>query len=149
MKKNKKTIWYIILGVVAIILIILSGIFLFKNDKIYCTSNGKDDFRTTNEIVEIYYQKNIVKKIVQKTEHTFNNKESLNVFKEYLDESVENMKDTNHVNVSKNNDNLLYETTTKINVTKLDEKELISLHVSNNLEDLKNILISNGFECKN
>ncbi|MGE5455733.1 MAG: hypothetical protein ACM3O4_01320 [Ignavibacteriales bacterium] len=148
MKKNKKTVWYIILGIVVIILIVLGGMSLFKNDKLSCTSKAKDDYRTTNDTIEIYYQKNVVKKVVQTTKHVFNNKQSLNVFKEYLDESVESIKDTNHVSVSKNNDNLLYETTTKINVTKLDEKELINLHVSNNLEDLKSILTANGFECK-
>lgn len=148
MKKNKKMVWYIILGIVVIILMILGGMSLFKNDKLSCTSNAKDDYRTTNDTIEIYYQKNVVKKVVQTTKHVFNNRESLNVFKEYLDESVESIRDTSHVSVSKNNDNLLYETTTKINVTKLDEKELINLHVSNNLEDLKSILTANGFECK-
>lgn len=148
MKKNKKRLWYIILGIVIVILISLVIAFLFKDDKLHCTSNEKDDFRTTNEIIEVYYTKKNVNKIIQKTKHTFNNKESLNVFKEYLDNSVENIKNNKHVSTSKNNNNLIYETTVKINVNRLDDKELINLHVSRNLEDLKSILSTNGFECK-
>lgn len=148
MEKNGKRIQYIIFGIIIVILIVLGISFLFKNDKMYCTSNEEDDFRTTKETIEVYYAKNKVRKVVQKTKHTFNDKESLNVFKEYLDDAVENMRDTKHVKTSKNNNNLLYETTVKINVNRLDDKELINLHVSSNLEDLKNILRDEGFECK-
>ena len=148
MEKNKKKIWYIISGIVIVVLIVLVVTFLLKKDKIYCTSNEKDDFKTTNEIIEVYYTKNTVTSVVQKTKHVFNNKESLNVFKEYLDTAVENIKDKKHVRSSKNNSNLIYETSIKINVKKIDEKELINLHISNNLEDYKNILINKGFECK-
>ena len=148
MKKNKKRVWYILIGIGLGILFFLIASLLLKKDKMSCASNEKDEFKTTNEIIEVYYTKNTVTSVVQKTKHIFNNKESLNVFKEYLDTAVENIKDKKHVRTSKNNDNLIYETSIKINVKKIDEKELINLHISNNLEDYKNILINKGFECK-
>ncbi len=137
------------------IIIVVLGVFItvtyflfFKTDKITCSSNTNDDFRTTKEIIEVYYKKNSVKKIIQETNHNFVDAESKNTFKSFLDDAYDNISNMKYTDTSKKDEGLLYETKVKINVDKLNDTELNSLSISSDLKELQDILGSNGFECK-
>lgn len=144
MKKKQ----YLLLGIIILIIILIITFILLKNDKMTCVSKVLDDLRTTNEVIDIYYKGNEVKKIVQEVNHEFNDIEAKNIFNDYLDNTYNNLKDNKYIKISKNEDELTYKVISNIKVSKLKDEELTSLQISNNLKELQSILEDNGFECK-
>lgn len=144
MKKKQ----YLLLGIIILIIILIITFILLKNDKMTCVSKVLDDLRTTNEVIDIYYKGNEVKKIVQDVNHEFNDIEAKNIFNDFLDNTYNNLKDNKYIKISKNEDELTYKVISNIKVSKLKDEELASLQISNNLKELQSILEDKGFECK-
>ena len=145
---KRKTI--IIIGFVTMILIIIvvCYIYFIKTSKMSCRSDVQDNFRTSKNEFVIKYRKNKVVSVKEVSEHTFKNKQTMDIYKEFLDKSYNDLKDNKYIDMKRDIKDLNYTIVIDVKVNKLNNNKLASLELTKDLKELKQTLSRNKFSCE-
>lgn len=146
--KKKKVIIVVSIFLLIIIAVVLICYVLNRSNKLVCTSKAQDNFRKTETIFTIYYKKDKVRTVKEVVNHDFKSEEALAIYKEFLDESYNDLKDAKHINIKRDIKDLNYKITVNVKVNKLNNEQINSLELSKSLKELENILIQNNFSCE-
>lgn len=145
----KKKIIIITSSLVVTIGLIALIYFIFFNTKtLTCTSNIQDNYRTSKMEFKISYIRNKVTNIIQTSNHKFSSEESMDLYKDFLDDTYDKFKGKKNIIVTRNINELEYNIALEIKIKKINEEEAMSIDVSKKLDNMKEILSNSKFTCE-